>query len=55
VNMTSRSIPVETSAVSFERILEADLGTGDVLVSKSSKDIYDGGYVWTVTFIGQSG
>jgi hypothetical protein len=33
-------------------ILEEDLKTGDLIVSRSKVDVYNRGYAWRVTFIG---
>ena len=46
----TRDIPYDATAAELEVILEADLSVGNVLVSRSNVDAYDGGYQWLVTF-----
>ncbi len=48
---TSRPIPFNVSATSLKRILEDDLRTEKLLVSRSDVDVYNGGYIWSVTFL----
>jgi len=50
---TTRDIPYDTTALQMAAILEQDLLTGAVLVSRSSVDIYDNGYSWLITFVDQ--
>ena len=49
----TRQIPHDVSAVDMEQILQNDLGCGDVIVSRSNKDVYNNGYSWMITFLGQ--
>lgn len=51
---TSRVIQKDVSAQLMKRILEEDLGTGKVIVTRSPQNLYDQGYTWTVTFVGQT-
>lgn len=51
---TTRPIPKDTTAPVLKRILEEDLGTGRLLVSRSAENLYDGGFTWSVTFLGQT-
>jgi hypothetical protein len=39
----------------MKSILENDLQTGNLIVSRSNMDVYNNGYAWTVTFVGQTG
>lgn len=48
---TSREIPHDASAAVLQNILEEDLNTGSLLVSRSSVDAFDGGYSWSITFL----
>ena len=48
---SSRAIPYNCSAALMKNILEEDLSTGSLLVSRTSEDVYNGGYIWTVTFL----
>ena len=50
----SRDIPVDTTALEMKLILETDLQTGAVLVSRSEVDVYDNGYSWLITFVEQT-
>lgn len=51
---TTRSIPHDVTAANLGVIIEHDLQSGQVLVSRSDVDIYNGGYIWMVTFLGRS-
>ena len=51
---TTRYMDKDIRALDFRRILENDLKTGPLLVTRSNMDIYDGGYAWTVTFLTRS-
>jgi hypothetical protein len=51
---TTRLMDKDIRALDFRRVLESDLLTGPLLVTRSNMDIYDGGYAWTVTFLTRS-
>lgn len=46
----SRDIPSDVAATDLGEILETDLGTGEVLISRSGPDV-EFGYTWSITFI----
>jgi hypothetical protein len=48
---TTRFIMHDTTADALRQILEADLRTGPLLVTRSRVDVYDGGYSWSITFL----
>ena len=48
---TSRYIRYDTTAPEMVNILQNDLLTGSVLVSRSNVDVYNRGYVWSITFV----
>lgn len=48
---TTRFILHDASAAVMRDILEADLPTGPLLVTRSRVDVYDGGYAWSITFL----
>lgn len=48
---TTRVIPHDASALVMKRILQEDLQTGALRVSRSKVDVNNGGYIWTVTFM----
>jgi hypothetical protein len=50
--LSTRSIPSGASANLMKTIIEQDLQTGTVLVSRSNMDMYDKGYAWSITFVG---
>jgi len=50
----TRDIPVNATALEMKTILENDLSTGNLLVSRSDVDEYDNGYSWLITFAGQT-
>jgi hypothetical protein len=47
----TRFIKKDVTAYDLRRILEEDLGTGRLLVTRSPQNLYDGGYTWSITFI----
>ena len=47
----SRDISYNASAATLATVLEMDLLTGPVFVSRSDVDLLTGGYIWTVTFL----
>ena len=47
----TRPIAASASAGELAYILQADLNTGPLLVSRSNANLFDGGYVWSVTFL----
>jgi hypothetical protein len=47
----SRPIRYDVSATHLQNILEEDLHTDKLLVSRSNVDIYNGGYLWSITFM----
>lgn len=51
---STRDIMFDSTAAELEAILESDLSVGNVLVSRSRQDVYDGGYQWLVTFQDQA-
>jgi len=53
VPISTRPIAHDASAADLEAIMEADLNCGNVLVSRSEKDIYNNGYSWMITFMAQ--
>lgn len=50
----TRDIKYDTTAAQMKSILENDLQTGDLLVSRSNIDVYNNGYAWTITFVGKT-
>ena len=50
-NTYTRPIPARSSAGQLAYILQKDLNTGPLLVSRTDADQFDGGYVWSVTFM----
>eukprot|EP00981_Chlorochromonas_danica_P010183 scaffold3051_cov167-Ochromonas_danica.AAC.42 len=44
-------IPYNARAIDVKTILERDLPIGEVMVSRSEVDVYDGGYEWLITFM----
>ena len=54
VQRTTRYMDKNIPALDFRRVLESDLKTGPLLVTRSNMDVYDGGYAWTVTFLTRS-
>ena len=48
---TTRPIKKDESDYQLRLILENDLKTGPLSVTRSFVDVYDGGYVWTITFL----
>jgi hypothetical protein len=50
-NSYTRPIAAAASAGELAYILQADLNTGPLLVSRSNANQFDGGYVWSVTFL----
>eukprot|EP01041_Mallomonas_annulata_P002557 gene2557-4990_t len=54
VSRTSRHIPYDVDATRLQYIIQTDLLTGDVLVSRSTKGLYDNSYIWTITFVGST-
>jgi len=51
---TTREIGYTTTADQMKIILENDLQTGTLIVSRSDADVYNNGYAWTITFVGQT-
>jgi hypothetical protein len=47
----TRPIAAQASAGELAYILQTDLNTGPVLVTRSNMDQYSGGFIWTVTFM----
>jgi hypothetical protein len=52
---STRQIKYDTTAVDMRKIIEEDLRTGRVSVSRSRVDQYNRGYSWSVTFIDLEG
>jgi hypothetical protein len=48
---STRPIPVDISATKLKYILEEDLQTNKITVTRSFVDVYDGGYEWDITFL----
>lgn len=51
---TTREIGYATTADQMKIILENDLHTGTLIVSRSNVDVYNNGYAWTITFVDQT-
>ena len=51
---STRNIPADVTAAEMAIILQEDLNTGKVLVSRSGIDAYNKAYTWLVTFVGQT-
>lgn len=49
---STRPIPHDATALDMKKILQADLPIGEILVSRSNVDVYNGGYSWLITFTG---
>ncbi|RYH30929.1 hypothetical protein EON65_03875 [archaeon] len=49
--LVSRQIPYNALDVDLKYILEADFPVGELIVTRSRVDPYDGGYEWLVTFM----
>ena len=47
----TREISYTTTAADMKAILEADLSTGDIIVSRSNQDAYNRGYEWRISFM----
>ena len=52
--LRSRFIPYNAKPSLVKTALQDDLLTGEVLVSRSAVGLYDGSYVWTITFVAQT-
>lgn len=52
---TTRVISHDVTAAELEQIIEEDLYTGDVIVTRAPVDIYNGGYIWYITFVNYLG
>jgi hypothetical protein len=51
--LRTRAIPYDIVAADLKILLEQDLFTGELIVSRSNMDVYDKGFAWTITFLGQ--
>lgn len=49
--LITRPIPFDATALELQRILEADLHTNQLIVTRDRQNWYTGGYIWTVTFV----
>lgn len=50
--LTTRAIPYNAAAQTMKAILQTDLPPiGNILVSRSNMDVFNGGYSWLVTFL----
>lgn len=49
--LTTRAIPFDATALQMQSILETDLGTQQLIVSRSRVNLFTGGYAWSVTFL----
>eukprot|EP01033_Poteriospumella_lacustris_P006607 gene6608-4759_t len=48
--LITRPIPFDATALELQRILEADLHTNQLIVTRDRQNWYTGGFIWTVTF-----
>ena len=53
--LETRNIRYDANAVAMRDMLQNDLKTGPLLVSRSAIDQYSGGYSWSVTFMNYEG
>lgn len=50
-SLITRPIPYDATALQMQRILEEDLHTEQLIVSRDRKNLYTDGYIWVVTFL----